>query len=167
MLGRTPRATLDDVAAAAGVGRATVYRHFARRDQLVEVVYLEALDAIAAALRDADLERGDVEDAFDRALTAVLREEVAYRVLARGPMPDLDPQLEARFDAAIEPVVALARRGVAEGVVDPELPAHWVADAWSALTLFGLTRVAEEGRSVEEVASLVRRTFWRGAHTAC
>lgn len=162
VLGRTPRATLDDVAVAAGVGRATLYRHFAGRDDLVEAVYVGALDTVAAALRGAELERGDVEDAFDRALVAVLREEDAYRVLARGPMPDLDPELEARFDAALDPVLALARRGAAEGVVDPALPAMWVADAWSALALFGLSRVAEEGRTVEEVASLVRRTFWRG-----
>jgi AcrR family transcriptional regulator len=165
-LGRHPRATLDDLAAAAGLGRATLYRHFAGRDDLVEAVYLWALDTVGAALREAQLDHGDIQEAFDRALAAVLREEVAYRVLVRGPMPDLDPALEARFDATLEPVLALARRGIESGAVAPDLPAAWVADAWSALALFGLSRVAEEGRSAEEVAALVRRTFWRGARAS-
>lgn len=162
LLGREPRATLGEIAAVAGVGRATLYRHFAGRDELVEAVYLEALETIGNALRAAELEHGPVPEAFDRSLAAVLDQEDAYRILVRGPMPGLDPVLEERFDATLEPVLTLAHRGLAEGVIDAGLPAQWVADAWSALALYGLSRVAEEEGAAEEVAALVERTFWRG-----
>lgn len=43
--------TLEEVARAAGVGIGTLYRHFPTRDALVEQVYRDALDRLAA---DAD-----------------------------------------------------------------------------------------------------------------
>ncbi|MFC8568310.1 TetR/AcrR family transcriptional regulator [Streptomyces sp. NPDC057245] len=41
-------ASLDDVARRAGVGTGTLYRHFPTRQALLEAVYLESVEAIAA-----------------------------------------------------------------------------------------------------------------------
>ena len=41
-------ATLDDIAAHAGLGVGTVYRRFPNRDALVEALFLERLDGVAA-----------------------------------------------------------------------------------------------------------------------
>jgi AcrR family transcriptional regulator len=40
---------LDDIARSAGIGNATLYRHFATRDLLLKAVYDERIDQLAAA----------------------------------------------------------------------------------------------------------------------
>src|SRR6201997_4129373 len=44
-------ASLDDIAAAAGVGPGTLYRHFPTRDALIEAVYKTEVEKLAAAER--------------------------------------------------------------------------------------------------------------------
>ncbi|MGX5186491.1 TetR/AcrR family transcriptional regulator [Streptomyces avermitilis] len=41
-------ASLDDIAKRAGVGSGTLYRHFPNRQALLEAVYVDAIEAIAA-----------------------------------------------------------------------------------------------------------------------
>jgi len=44
-------ASLDDIARRAGVGNATLYRHFPTRDDLIEAVYRSEVEKLAAAER--------------------------------------------------------------------------------------------------------------------
>jgi AcrR family transcriptional regulator len=44
-------ASLDDIAAQAGVGPGTLYRHFPTRDALIEAVYRSEVEKLAAAER--------------------------------------------------------------------------------------------------------------------
>ena len=78
------RATLDDVAARAGVGVGTVYRRFPDKEALVEVLFTERLDTLAGfgkeALAEPDpwtglvsfLERAATMLAGDRGLRQIL-----------------------------------------------------------------------------------------------
>ncbi|WP_030933474.1 TetR/AcrR family transcriptional regulator [Streptomyces sp. NRRL S-646] len=45
-------ASLDDIAKRAGVGSGTLYRHFPTRQALLEAVYVDAIEAIAARADD-------------------------------------------------------------------------------------------------------------------
>ena len=42
-------ASLDDIARRSGIGNATLYRHFATRDDLIEAVYRSEVEKLAAA----------------------------------------------------------------------------------------------------------------------
>jgi len=44
-------ASLDDIAKRAGVGAGTLYRHFPKRDSLIEAVYQSEVEKLAAAAR--------------------------------------------------------------------------------------------------------------------
>ncbi|NEC84068.1 TetR/AcrR family transcriptional regulator, partial [Streptomyces sp. SID7958] len=45
-------ASLDDIAKRAGVGSGTLYRHFPTRRALLEAVYADRIDALAARAGD-------------------------------------------------------------------------------------------------------------------
>lgn len=106
------RLALDDVAAAAGCSRQTVYRHFANRDGLLAAVILREEQAFLEQIRAAVVGRRDLEDALAAALDAALRlaadHPLLERLLATEPealLPLLTTGAGPVLSAA-EPVVA-------------------------------------------------------------
>lgn len=90
------RLTMDDVARRAGLGRATLYRRFRSKDELVEAVILAETQAFFAAL-DAALDdcAGDAErlaEGFAFAL-GYLRSHVLLNTLLRTEPETLLPYL--------------------------------------------------------------------------
>src|SRR5580704_16491497 len=76
------RANMADVAAAAGVSRATVYRYYPDRDALLSAMATKVLADAATRLAGAGLERAPVEDAIERIVRAILAVGDGYAVLA-------------------------------------------------------------------------------------
>ncbi|WP_420031571.1 TetR/AcrR family transcriptional regulator [Streptomyces sp. cg28] len=127
-------APLDVVARRAGVGNATLYRHFARRADLVDAVFRDQLSGTMAAGEEART----AADAW-AGLTGYL--EVVFTVLAgdRGTNDLMTTSLEGV--AALEAVHAhnhrtldeLLRRGQAQGGVRPDVVVEDVLFALAAL----------------------------------
>jgi AcrR family transcriptional regulator len=115
-----PTAAMEDIAAGAGVGVATVYRRFPTKEALLRVVLDRRFDEVVGAA----LERAQYEvDARD-ALRAALRGAVSF--IARDPNTMaaamssglMTMDLAYRF---IEPVAAMVRRGQDDGVFRDDL----------------------------------------------
>ncbi|WP_031089137.1 TetR/AcrR family transcriptional regulator, partial [Streptomyces sp. NRRL WC-3549] len=66
LLSRRATATMDDVARAAGIGRATLHRHFAGRDALVKALENLGIQEFEAALDAAGLDEGSAEEGLRR-----------------------------------------------------------------------------------------------------
>ena len=116
------RATLDDVAARAGVGVGTVYRRFPDKEALVEALFAERLDSLAGfaeqALTNPDpwaglvdlLERAAMVMAGDRGL----RQMLMYATYGQ----DRAEQARARMQPVVSKVV---ERAQAAGVLRADL----------------------------------------------
>jgi AcrR family transcriptional regulator len=72
-------ASLEDIARAAGVGSATLYRHFPTRESLIAAAYRAPIEALCAAADDL-LEHLEP----DAALAAWMRRVVSYVLERRG-----------------------------------------------------------------------------------
>ena len=120
-------ASLDDIARAAGVGNATLYRHFPTRATLLEAVYdqrIAELCAAAAELADPA--------APARALREWLRAVVAHvtdrRVLTdaflaayEGPAGIEPPQVAAWHSAIFDAALPLLTAAQGAGAIRPDL----------------------------------------------
>ncbi|MFE3099251.1 TetR/AcrR family transcriptional regulator [Nocardia tengchongensis] len=112
-------ASLDDIAKAAGVGNATLYRHFSSRDKLIEAVYDQRIKGLCESAAQAAEASKPGE-----ALVIWLREVVIHlnesKVLGEAFMADYDgpadvepPQVTAwhrAVDEAATPLLAAAQR---------------------------------------------------------
>ncbi len=159
---RNARASLDEVAAAAGVSRATLFRQFADRDDLVRVAGLEALDDLEASLAAADLKRGTPEARLLRLLGVLVPAGQRLRfVFASGDMVD-DPRLAAasdRLDRYIGPVVRAASKG---GVIRPDVDEAWFAEVFEALLFACWTTVAKGAMAPADAPGVLARTLIDG-----
>jgi AcrR family transcriptional regulator len=129
-----PRASMADIARAAGVGRVTLYAHFPSRTVLLNAA-LER--AIAEAGTTIDAEMSD-DDQPDRALGALVgsswRVLDRYRRLYEAAQQDLSPErLRHHHDPALARVEALIARGRAEGVFRTDLPLGWQVTTFYSL----------------------------------
>ncbi|MGW0086401.1 TetR/AcrR family transcriptional regulator [Streptomyces sp. NPDC003393] len=115
-------APLDVIARRAGVGNATLYRHFPTRAALVDEVFRDALTDTAAAGERART----AEDAW-AGLTQYLRTVFAGLAADRGTNDLMTTNLEgaASLEAIHahnrETIDALIRRGKEQGTVRPDL----------------------------------------------
>ncbi|MGP3978142.1 TetR/AcrR family transcriptional regulator [Streptomyces sp. 8N114] len=94
-------ASLDEIARAAGVGNATLYRHFPDRDSLVHGVMHAVTERIAERAERALTEEGNSFEALRRFVFAAAEERIGA----------LCPMLTGRFDPD-EPHCLAARKRV-------------------------------------------------------
>src|SRR5438876_8695500 len=102
-------ANMADVAEAAGISRATLYRYYPDREALLDALAAQALADAGSRLADAGLERAPVEEAIERIVRALTAVGDRYAVLIRE-------QVEADPDEIERPVAAPMRAVVARGV---------------------------------------------------
>jgi len=131
-----PDASMEDVAAAAGLARQTVYAHFTSREALIHAVFDAIAAEVVAAIDAADIAHCPPADALSRFLDVVWQLIPRYYpllvdpALARAVGHDGHDPHEA-FTAQLE---SLIRRGQRTGDFDRRLSAAWLAAA--ALGMF-------------------------------
>ncbi|KQX10906.1 TetR family transcriptional regulator [Streptomyces sp. Root431] len=118
---RGAEASLEEVARRAGVGSATLHRHFPSRQALLEAVFKDRVETLCAKADDllADPE-ADPGQALATWLHAVAAHAVANRGLGSSLMRDADPALgETCHDMITTAGDALLARARAAGAVRP------------------------------------------------
>ncbi len=166
VLADSPEATMQEIADAAGLGRATVYRHFATREDLMAAITLAAFSELGVTLEQSRLDEGDVVDALHRALEAILAVGDRYRFLAERPHAVDSPEKRAAVQERFAPVVALIARGREEGVIDPGVTVEWAGAVLGGVLRAALELVARGELDRAEAPALMVRTLLVGVGAA-
>jgi AcrR family transcriptional regulator len=159
-------AGMAEVAAAAGLARATLYRHFPTRDDLLAAIRAQAYDEAGAAIAACRLEEGSASDALRRLIEALVAVGDRYRFLqneAEGE-PAGAPRSK-REDRLGEPVRAMIRRGQESGEFAGDLTPRWVGRTLGALIPAALRAIEEGELSSRDAAPIVYRTTLHGLST--
>ncbi|TDD87207.1 TetR/AcrR family transcriptional regulator [Actinomadura darangshiensis] len=128
-------ASLEEVARRAGVGSATLHRHFPSRQALLEAVFNDRVEVLCAKA-DGLLRDPDPGEALLVWLRAVGAHAVANRGLGASLMRGGDPALgRTCHDMIINAGDALLARARAAGAVRPEIAITHLLKLVSAISL--------------------------------
>ncbi|WP_405609894.1 TetR/AcrR family transcriptional regulator [Streptomyces sp. NBC_01508] len=125
-LARRPDTTLAEIAKAAGVGRVTLYGHFASRADLVDAAMARVLEHGDAVLEPLDLD-GDPREALERLVATSWRLIQQSRSLLVAAQKELSAaRIRDLHAGPAERAERLLARGRAEGVFRSDLPTSWL-----------------------------------------
>jgi AcrR family transcriptional regulator len=131
---------MDDIAAAAGISRQTIYAHFRSRDTLINTLLDQATERVTDAIRAADLDAGPAAEALIRFLDISWQASGANPFMLHLATPPASPEQEHdRHQPIIAPLERLITRGQHTGEFDATLPPTWLMAA-----IIGLGHTAGE-----------------------
>lgn len=152
-------ANLGDVADAAGVARATVYRYFPNRRRLLEELARKAAEDAHERLAGARIEAVPVEEGLSRAVRAFVDLGDAFVVLVR----ERDRTEVREFERLVAaPIRRLLEAGRATGRIRQDIPTAWLAES-----LFGLVASVQRQGSLgrDDTVAAIAAVFLQGAAT--
>ena len=150
-----PSAALADVAAKAGVGRATLHRHYASRSELVRTIAIEALDRTdeaCAGIGDAPNARAALTQLFDRLGPLGDRYGFLYRVRID------DTEINERYAAQVESLHDLVEWLRRDGEIAEDVPAAWLVALIDQVIWTTWQLVANGEMTARAVSTLATRT---------
>lgn len=151
---------MSDLAEAAGVGRATLYRYFPTRESLLAALMVQAQEEAVRRLREAQLETVAFPEALARAARALVAVGSRFVVLAREqPIAKAPPE----GSELVAHISGLLGRAQSEGRLRDDVPLDWLVQAFGTTLLAGIDYGHRAGLGTEDVAALVTAHFLQGA----
>jgi AcrR family transcriptional regulator len=157
--GRSPDASMTEVAQTAGVGRVTLYGHFSSREAVLRALMDRAFTEVAALAEVADLDRGPADAALERLIRSSWRVLDRHRSLHTAAVRHLGPEeVRRRHEVVMSHAETLIMRGQQEGVFTAALPHSWLVTTTYAL-MHAAAQEVDEGRlSPDDAANLLAAT---------
>jgi TetR/AcrR family transcriptional regulator, mexCD-oprJ operon repressor len=149
--------SMAQIAAAAGVSRATLYRYFPTRERLLQALIAAGLEAAATGLAQAGLDTVPVPEAIARLvrLVAAAGSKYAAVVSAFDPAGPVEQQIGAMIEA-------LLRRGLDDGTFRADLSVEDLGFVLGQLLQAAGRMAAEQQAGVEKAAALITTVFLHG-----
>lgn len=159
-----PRNTLQSLAKAAGISRATLYRAAPTREKIIDLLEARSVEIAEEALAEADLENGDPLHGLSVVTTAFLEHREIYTFVS---MQTANPgcAIEAQpawsfFDNAMDQFFLRCQR---LGLLRIDHTAAWLTDFHGSL-LYAATRAINLGRLAPASAlGYILDSFMHGA----
>jgi AcrR family transcriptional regulator len=156
-------AGMAEVAEAAGLARATLYRHFPSREELVRTILAQAYDEFETVVATARLDEDPPLEALRRLIDGIIEVGDRYRFLLATPPaePKGEPRRK-REDRMRQPVLALIERAERRGELGSELTPLWATQTLAALIDAALHAINDGQMTPAEATAVVYRTFTVG-----
>jgi TetR/AcrR family transcriptional regulator, mexCD-oprJ operon repressor len=158
-LARQPDVSIADIAAAAGVGRITLYGHFKTRAELVDAVLVQTLERADAVL-DATDTTGDPSAALARLVAASWQIVHQFRnilLAAQGELPA--ERIRGIHDRILRRVQTLIERGRRAGTFRTDLPKQWLVTITFSLMHAAAEDTAAGRLKTQDAADLITATL--------
>ena len=152
------QASMNDVAEAAGVARATVYRYFPNREALLDELAQTAVHDVEMRLASARIDAVPPEEGVARAVRALVDMGNLFVVLARERQRSGAERLERGL---VEPLHQLVERGQVSGDIRDDITPARLTESLIGLVVGMLTSTPSLGR--EDMTATITGLFLDGA----
>jgi AcrR family transcriptional regulator len=156
-----PSASLAEVAEAAGIGRTTLHKYYATREDLLRAVGHRAIDRweqVIGAVSDPPADDGGL-----RALAEAMISVGPYLAfLWRNPSFDHSADIGHRAKSAEAQALAVLERAQKQGVMRADVPGYWLLHTFYALVYVASESIYDGDLAPRTAPDLVVATFLRG-----
>lgn len=162
ILAKKPKASLNEIAEAADVGRATLFRYFKSRKQLIHDLVEEAdrkLENATRPILDQQLSARETLEQFVKVLVPL---GVSFHFLNSEHLQPEDSGLEELYENQLLRLKELSIRLKDEKIVDAQIPLAWIAAVLDNLIYTAWVTVSEGDIAPNDAPKLVLRSFLEG-----
>lgn len=153
---------MGEIATAAGVSRATLYRYFPTRESLVASIAASAIMEAERRLTDADLDAVGVQEALARLTRTLISTATKYAILA-SDVTCLDmEEVRSRLGPLASSVLG---RGRADGTLRQDLSTEELFGFYGGLLKVAMRTVLHGTSGLERASSAVVSVFLDGARS--
>jgi AcrR family transcriptional regulator len=157
LLAERPQATMQEVADASGLGRTTVYRHFPKRQDLIDALFDEVLRESAETIEEALQSPGTARE---------LLCDIGTRIIAIGDryaFLDAHPELRERALNATggggDPLAIFLTAAQERGEIRDDLPVEWMTTSLRGLAIVAMVERRAGRMSSEDAGTYVGETI--------
>jgi AcrR family transcriptional regulator len=158
-----PSASLSEVAEAAGIGRTTLHKHFATRDDLLRAVAHRSIDRWEQVMAAAIAASADADDGGLRALAEAMISVGAHLAfLWRNPLFDRTADVGKRWKSVEPMALIVLERAQAAGHVRAGVPGYWLLHTFQAMVYVAAESIYDGDLAPNAAPDLVVATFLAG-----
>lgn len=161
LLPENPRAGMSEIALAAGVGRATLYRHYETRVDLIKALAVQCMEETDLALLPIAHLRGRaaIEAIFE--LLMPLANRFRFLTALWSQIED-DEELAEIESQMSKDMIQLIKQAKQDGEINPEHPDTWLAAFFESTFTAGWTLVSQKELTTERAAIYAKKAFFDG-----
>ncbi|MGD1935442.1 MAG: TetR/AcrR family transcriptional regulator [Candidatus Phaeomarinobacter sp.] len=165
ILGRDTSASLAEIAIGAGVGRATLHRQFASREDLLRALAYVAIEEMDTATQRACEGVESYGDAMRVCLEALIPLGDRHGFIARVPVAE-NKALSAEFARLDRETLEMVDGAKTEGVFASDIPSGWIVQAYDHLLCAAWESVRAGDATPSQATRLAWRTLTKGVESS-
>ena len=160
---QNPSASLKEIAAHAGVGRATLYRQFESREQLVQALAVECFELKEQKLAPIKDQNLSAKETLEHTFKLLMPMSNRFHfLLSLWNIAEQDPEVMALYNRQLFDLVALVEKGKKEGSIDASLDSNWLVCLIDSLMFSGWWMMVNMHMTPEAAADHAIKSLFSG-----
>jgi len=154
-------AGMSEIAEAAGIGRATLYRHFESREALIQALVMKCYEEIETALASHRDLKG--KEALDKIIDILMPIANRFKFLVNlWTIVEDNKEVKRVEEQMYEELFIVFDQAKKAKEVDPGLPNEWLVAFFDSILTAGWVLVEEGDVSSEDAAKYMKQSFFLG-----
>ncbi|MBU0483597.1 MAG: TetR/AcrR family transcriptional regulator [Proteobacteria bacterium] len=162
VLAKNPTASLNEIAEAAEVGRATLFRYFKSRKQLIQELVVEADRKLEDATRPIIEKNLSARDTLEEFVKVLVPLGASFHFLNSEQLHSEGSGIEDLYRNQLVRLKVLSKRLRAEKVVATDIPLVWIAAVLDNLIYTAWVTVLDGDIAPNDAPGLVLFSFLNG-----